>query len=334
MAGLGGTSGVLLGGLLTQGLGWPFVFLINVPVGAVVLFFGRRVVPAGSRTHGQFDVTGAVLVTAGLMALVYGIVRTDALGWSSAEVLVALGAGAALLSAFVAVEAKVAETPLMPLRIFRLARLRTANLVILLLGSAMFAMWFFLSLYLQQVLGADALETGVGFLPMTLTIVAVSSLAPRVIARIGPGRALATGMVSAAAGLALLTSISAGGDYLTQVLPGGLLAAGGLGLAMVAATIAAVQGVAPSQSGLASGLINTSRLVGGALGLAALSTLAQSTTQSRVGEGLSALSALTEGYQAAFAVGAVICVTGALAATLLLGRPQQPAPVPAEESAA
>jgi EmrB/QacA subfamily drug resistance transporter len=334
MAGLGGTSGVLLGGLLTQGLGWPFVFLINVPVGAVVLFFGRRVVPAGSRTHGHFDVTGAVLVTAGLMALVYGIVRTDALGWSSAEVLVALGAGAALLSAFVAVEAKVAETPLMPLRIFRLARLRTANLVILLLGSAMFAMWFFLSLYLQQVLGADALETGVGFLPMTLTIVAVSSLAPRVIARIGPGRALATGMVSAAAGLALLTSISAGGDYLTQVLPGGLLAAGGLGLAMVAATIAAVQGVAPSQSGLASGLINTSRLVGGALGLAALSTLAQSTTQSRVGEGLSALSALTEGYQAAFAVGAVICVTGALAATLLLGRPQQPAPVPAEESAA
>jgi len=334
MAGLGGTSGVFLGGLLTQGLGWPFVFLINVPVGLAVLFFGRGVVPAGQRTHGHFDMAGAVLVTGGLMALVYGIVRTDTLGWTSAEVLGALGAGVALLTAFVVVEGKVARAPLMPLSIFRLKQLRTANLVILLLGSGMFAMWFFLSLYLQQVLGADALETGFGFLPMTLTIVAISSLAPRVIARVGPGPALAAGMLSAATGLVLLTGVRADGDYLTQVLPGGLLAGGGLGMAMVAATIVAVQGVAPGQSGLASGLINTSRLVGGALGLAALSTLAESRTHAKLAEGVASLPALTDGYQAAFAVGAVVCLAGGLTAAIFLRRGREYAPVPAEEVAA
>jgi hypothetical protein len=182
----------------------------------------------------------------------------------------------------------------------------------------MFAMWFFLSLYLQQVLGADALETGIAFLPMTLTIAAVSSFAPRVIGRIGPGQALAAGMVSAALGLALLTSVRAHGDYLTEVLPGGLLAAGGLGISMVAATVAAVHGVAAGQSGLASGLINTSRLVGGALGLAALSTLAQSRTNAKLADGTLMLPALTDGYQAAFMVGAGICLTGALAAVILL----------------
>jgi EmrB/QacA subfamily drug resistance transporter len=325
MAGLGGTSGVFLGGLLTQGLGWPFVFLINVPVGAAVIFFGRSLVPAGKRAVGErhFDVTGAVLVTAGLMALVYGIVRTDALGWTAAGVLGPLGAGVALLIAFVIVEGKVARAPLMPLGIFRQRRLRAANLVILMLGSGMFAMWFFLSLYLQQVLGADALETGVGFLPMTLTIVAVSSLAPRFIARIGPGRVLAAGMFSAATGLALLTGVHADSSYLGHVLPGGLLAGAGLGVSMVSATIVAVHGVAPGLSGLASGLINTSRLVGGALGLAALSTLAESRTRAELASGASALPALTEGFQAAFAAGAVLCLIGGLTAAILLRTPMR-----------
>jgi EmrB/QacA subfamily drug resistance transporter len=332
MAGLGGTSGVLLGGVLTQGFGWPFVFLINVPVGAAVLFFARSVIPSGGRVRGHFDVAGALLVTAGLMALVYGIVRTDALGWTSPEVLGALASGAALLIAFVVVEGKVARAPLMPLSIFRLKRLTTANVVMLLLGSGTFAMWFFLSLYLQQVLGADALETGVAFLPMTLTIVAVSSFAPRVIARVGAGNALAAGMLTAATGLALLTGVTADGQYISQVLPGGLLAGAGLGLAMVSVTIVAVQGVGAAQSGLASGLINTARLVGGALGLAALSTLAESRTHTKLADGALALPAVTDGYQAAFAVGAAVCLAGGLAAILLL-RAQPRVAVAAEELA-
>jgi EmrB/QacA subfamily drug resistance transporter len=331
MAGLGGASGVFLGGVLTQGLGWPFVFLINVPIGAAVFHFGRTAIPAGARAarDRHFDLAGAVLVTAGLMSLVYGIVRTDALGWSSPGVLAPLAGGLALLLAFAVVEGKVARDPLMPLTIFRQRRLRSANLVILLLGSAMFAMWFFVSLYLQQVLGADALETGVGFLPMTLTIVVASSLAPRIIARVGPGAVLAAGMLSASAGLALLTGVRADGSYAAQVLPGGLLAAAGLGMSMVSATIVAVQGVAAAQSGLASGLINTSRLVGGALGLAALSTLAEARTHAELASGTLALPAVTDGYQGAFAAGAVICLIGGLAAAISLRARHAPA-MPAE----
>jgi MFS family permease len=331
MAGLGGASGVFLGGVLTQGLGWPFVFLINVPIGAAVFYFGRTAIAAGTRAarDRHFDLAGAVLVTGGLMSLVYGIVRTDALGWSSPGVLGPLAGGLALLLAFAVVEGKVARDPLMPLTIFRQRRLRSANLVILLLGSAMFAMWFFVSLYLQQVLGADALETGVGFLPMTLTIVVASSLAPRIIARVGPGAVLAAGMLSASAGLALLTGVRADGSYAAQVLPGGLLAAAGLGMSMVSATIVAVQGVAAAQSGLASGLINTSRLVGGALGLAALSTLAEARTHAELASGTLALSAVTDGYQVAFAAGAVICLIGGLAAAVSL-RARHAPPVPAE----
>jgi EmrB/QacA subfamily drug resistance transporter len=320
MAGMGGASGVLLGGLLTQGLGWPAIFLINVPIGIGVVLVARRIVPEsrGEGVDRHFDMAGAVLVTAGLLVAVYGIVRSESLGWGSSGVLVPLAGAVGLLALFALVEGRFASAPLMPLSIFRMRRLRAANLVIALLYSAVFAMWFFLTLYLQQVLHYSALRAGLSFLPMTLSIVVTSSLAPRLVARFGVRAVLAAGMLSAAAGLALLTGVRPGGSYLMTVLPGGVLGAAGLGLSLVPATIAAVQGVAAAQSGVASGLLNTSRLAGGALGLALLSTIAASHTSGQLAHGASSLGALSSGYQLALGVGAIICLLGALATVVLL----------------
>jgi EmrB/QacA subfamily drug resistance transporter len=335
MAGLGGACGVLLGGLLTQGLGWPAIFLINVPVGIAVILASRRVVPESRREDmpRHFDVAGAVLVTAGLVVAVYGIVRAESLGWGAAGVLAPLLLAALLLALFALVEGRFASAPLMPLEIFRMPRLRAANLVIALLYSAVFAMWFFLTLYLQEVLHYSAIRAGLSFLPMTLSIVATSTLAPRLVARFGVRPVLTAGMLSAAAGLALLTGVRPGGSYFATVLPGGVLGAAGLGLSLVPATIAAVQGVTSAQSGLASGLLNTSRLAGGALGLAVLSTLAASHTSSQLAHGASDLSALSSGYQLAFGVGALICVAGAFVTAVLL-RPGASTVAASEPSAA
>jgi EmrB/QacA subfamily drug resistance transporter len=324
MAGLGGTSGVLLGGVLTQSLGWPAIFLVNVPIGAAVLAFGPRLIPEGASTAEtrHFDVSGALLVTSGMVALTFGIVRSDALGWGSTGVLGPLVAGVALLALFGLVEGKLARAPLMPLRIFRLPLLRYANLIVLLLYGAVFAMWFFLALYLHEALHHDALQTGIAFLPMTLGVAVTASLAPRLVARFGPRTVLTTGMLLAAAGLALLTGVRPQGTYLGQVLPGGVLSAVGMGMSLVPGTIVAVQGVPAAQSGLASGLINTSRLTGGALGLAALTTLATSHTNSELASGAASLPALTDGYQLAFGVGAGVCLFGALMAATLIRQPQ------------
>src|SRR3954468_6288550 len=323
MGGIGGSTGALLGGLLPQDLGWPAIFIINVPIGLAVIFASLRLVPEGRGPleHRHFDATGGILLTVGLVALVYGIVRTDTLGWGSPGVLVPLAAGALLIAAFAFVEARVAKAPLVPARIVRMGRLRAANVVVFLLYGAIFAMWFFLTLWMQQVLGLDALETGVAFLPLTLSIVAVTSFTARFIARFGAGWVLTAGMLSASAGMALLSDVHAGGTYWADVLPGGVLSPIGLGLALVSGTIVAVQGVQPHDSGLASGLLNTSRLVGGALGLAALSTLAASHTNSQLANGVSALSAQTDGYAAAFTAGAVACLIGAVAAVFLIKDP-------------
>jgi EmrB/QacA subfamily drug resistance transporter len=336
MGGVGGAFGVLMGGVLTQELGWPAIFLVNVPIGAAVIFFAGGLIPAGLPAPGKrhYDLSGALLVTAALTALVYGIVRTDTLGWGAPGVLVPLGIGAALLALFVLVEGRIARWPLMPLHIFRVARLRAANVIVFLLYAAVFGMWFFLSLYLQQVLHYDALRTGLSFLPMTLSIVATSTLAPRLVARFGERRVLSVGMLSAAGGLGLLSGVHSGAGYAAAVLPGGVLAAIGLGLSLVPATIAAVSGVEAAQSGLASGLLNSSRLMGGALGLAALSMLAASRTHADLLLGASGGSALSSGFGLAFAVAAGVSLLGALAAVTLLrprrearssGRPTRPA---------
>jgi EmrB/QacA subfamily drug resistance transporter len=329
IGGIGAASGVLLGGLLTQGLGWQWVFLVNVPLAAGILAVGRGLVPEGRADlgHRHFDVTGAVLVTAGFVALVFGIVRSDTLGWGALGVLGPIGLGAALLAAFAVVEGRVAKAPLVPLWIFSLKALRTANGVVLALYSGVFVMWFFVSIYVQQVLGYDAITTGLAFLPMTVLVAVAASRSPRIAARIGTRWTIASGMLLAALGLLVLTGIGPGGSYVETVLPGGLLASGGLGLALVPATIVAMQGVPAAAAGVASGLLNTSRLLGGALGLAVLTTIATSYTHAQHLAGVNAAQALTDGYGRALLVGAIICAVGAIGAAALL-RPR-PADAPA-----
>jgi EmrB/QacA subfamily drug resistance transporter len=320
IGGIGATCGVLLGGILTQTLGWPSIFLINFPIGLAVLLLAPAIVPEGRRSEAQrnFDVTGALLVTGGLMAVVYGIVRTDTHGWGSTGVIGPIALGILALLAFVAVEGRFASAPLMPLGLFRSHSLRAANLIVFLLGLAVFAMWFIVSLYLQQIRHLDALETGFAFLPMTLAIITAASLAPRLVARVGVRRLIAAGMAITAAGLALLSGVTPGSSYFTYVLLGGLLAAIGMGLSMVPATIVAVQGVPAHQSGLASGLVNTSRLMGGALGLAVLSTIAAARTHAELLSGVASQTATTHGYELAFRVGALMALAGAVSAAALL----------------
>jgi MFS family permease len=328
MGGLGASSGALLGGLLTQGLGWPAIFAVNVPLGVLVIALALRVIPEGGgrdvESERHFDVTGAVLVTAGLATLTFGIVRSNALSWGSPGVLVPVAAAVMLIAAFI----YVARWPLMPLSIFRLRQLRTANAIVILLYAGLFAMFFFVTLYLQQVLRDNALQAGLSFLPVTLSVFTGSTLAPRLLARFGLRIVVSVGMILATVGLALLTGVRPGGAYVAEVLPGGILCGIGMGLSLVSATIAAVQGVPGPQSGLASGLLNTSRLVGGAVGLAVLSTIADSKTHSEVGVG--SLHALTDGFSLAFSVGALFCLAGAVIAATLLPKRRPPMEVVSE----
>jgi EmrB/QacA subfamily drug resistance transporter len=323
MGGVGGTAGALLGGALTQAFDWPAVFILNIPVGVAVLLAGRRLIPkqAAIATERKLDVPGAVLISGGLTAIVYGIVRTDSLGWGSLGVLGPLALGLAALGLFVLVEGKLATDPLIPLDVFKMPALRAANLVVALLFAAMFGMWYFVSLYLQEVKGENALVAGISFLPLTLLVFAASASAPKLVARLGVRATLGIGMSLATVGFLVLATVEASSAYEVAILPGGMLAALGTGWSMVPATIVAVKGVPPEQNGLASGVVNTSRLVGGTLGLAVLTTLATSRTNDLLGGGTAHLDALTSGYRIGFLVGAGLCLAGAVAAvTLLRGR--------------
>jgi EmrB/QacA subfamily drug resistance transporter len=324
MGGVGGSAGALLGGALTQAFSWPAVFIINVPVGIAVVLAGRRLIPraAAVANERKLDVPGAVLISGGLTAIVYGIVRTDSLGWGSLGVLVPLALGLVLLGLFALVEGKLAPDPLIPLDVFKMPALRAANLVVALLFAAMFGMWYFVSLYLQEVKGDDALLAGVSFLPMTLLVFAGSATAPKLVARLGVRTTLGIGMTLATVGFLVLATVETTSAYEVAILPGGMLAALGTGWSLVPATIVAVKGVPPEQNGLASGVVNTSRLVGGTLGLAVLTTLATSRTNDLLGGGTAQLDALTSGYRLAFLVGAGLCFLGGVAAvTLLRSRP-------------
>ncbi|MBS1886079.1 MAG: MFS transporter [Actinobacteria bacterium] len=320
MSGFGGSVGMLLGGVLTQAFGWPAIFLINVPAGILVLAFAVGTIPAdGPRPAGRrFDVPGAALITAGLSLLVLGIVRSEALGWGSLGVLLPLAAGLALLVVFGLVEWHWASDPLVPPRVLRDPQLRSANLIVILLFLGGFSMWYFLSLYLQQVRGADALEAGLSFLPLTLAVFASTTTAPRAIRALGVRTVLCLGLCGVGAGLLILTGVSPAGSYVTDVLPGGIVATVGLGFALVAATIAALEGAEADEAGLVSGILNTSRLVGGALGLAGFATLATSRTDSLLAGGSNALEALSGGYSAAFLAGGIASLVAAGLALLLI----------------
>ncbi|HEY6761738.1 MAG TPA: MFS transporter [Baekduia sp.] len=313
MGGVGGATGALLGGLLTQTLSWRWILLINVPIGIIAAIAALRVVARGRRAAGagkSFDLMGALTVTAGLVVLTYGIVETDTHGWGSSRTLITIALGLALLATFVLIEGRLAKAPLVPLRIFKNRPVTGANVVVLCMGAAAFAMWYFLSLYLQQVLGYDPIEAGLAFLPMTLAIVVTSQLASRGVGRLGPGKVLTFGMVLIGVGMIGLSHVSADGSYLADVLVPSVVTAAGIGFSFVPVAIAATQGVKGPEAGLASGLVNTSRQVGGSIGLALLATVATQKTNDVIGA-VGEKLALTEGFRHAFALGSVFALVGA-----------------------
>ncbi len=325
MGAAGGSAGVLLGGMLTEWLNWRWILFINVPIGVLAAIAAQRYIAEGrnpERARG-FDLPGAVTATAGLSLLVLGIVRTSVTGWGSASTLGLMAGGLVLLVVFVVIEGGLAKAPLMPLQIFKSRTLSAANLVVLMLGAAMFAMWFFVSLYLQQVLHFSPIQAGLSFLPMTFLLATCSTLSSRMVQRFGAKTLLVTGMMLLAIGLLWFTDLSAGGSYAGNVLAPSLIVAVGMGIAFVPVTLAAVSGVAPQQAGLASGIVNTSRLFGGALGLAILATIATSTTNSDLHRHVANGVALSDGFQVAFVVASAFALVGAVIA--FVGLPRIPA---------
>jgi EmrB/QacA subfamily drug resistance transporter len=315
VAGSGGAAGVLLGGVLTSGLGWEWVLWVNVPIGIAAAAIAPTLLAESreeSRTR-SFDVAGAVSVTGALSLLVYALVDANNAGWGSTQTIGLLALSALLFIAFVAIEMR-SKDPVVPFGIFRSRTITGANVVGLLIGASLFSMFFFISLYMQQVLGYSAIHAGLSYLPLALTIIVFAGIASQLTTRIGFKPVLATGMVFIGAGLIWFSQVSVGGSFLADILGPSLLAAAGLGLVFVSDTIAAVSGVPDREAGLASGLINTSQQVGGALGLAVLSTIANSVTGSA-----HTPAALTDGFQSAFLGGAGIAILG-LAATLILIR--------------
>ena len=334
MGGTGAAFGVLMGGVLTKALGWEWIFFVNVPIGIFVFAFTRSVVRE-SRAGGagrQFDAAGAVLITSALSLLVYALTQANRVGWTSARTISILIASAVLHAAFIAVEHR-SRDPLVPLGIF--ARLRTltgANVVSFLVGGLTFAMFFMLSLYMQQVLGLSALQTGTGYLAVALTAIASSGVAQALVTRAGVKPVLIVGVILMGLGNVWFTQVSADGSYWVDLLPGFLAIGVGLGFSFVPLSIAALAGVEPHEAGLASGLFNTSQQIGGALGVAVFSTVSTNRTSTLLKEGESQAAALTGGFTLAFWV-AVGFAAAALVATLVMIHREELA-VPAPEAEA
>jgi EmrB/QacA subfamily drug resistance transporter len=324
MAG-GGSLGVLLGGILTDALNWHWIFLVNVPIGVAVVILTLKLLPAasGSAAGGRLDIAGAVTVTASLMLAVYAIVKGNDTGWITGQTLGLLGAAVVLLGLFVGIEARV-RSPLMPLALFRLRNVVTANVVGILWAAAMFA-WFFVSaLYLQLVLGYSPLKVGLAFLPANLIMGAFSiGLSAKLVMRFGFRIPLAVGLSVAAVGLVLFARAPVHGSFIVDVLPSMILLGVGAGMAFNPVLLAAMSDVDPSESGLASGVVNTAFMMGGALGLAILVSLAASRTDSLTASGQGPLAALNGGYHLAFLVGAFFAAAAAVVGAVLLRTRQQ-----------
>jgi EmrB/QacA subfamily drug resistance transporter len=316
----GGSIGVLLGGVLTDVLNWHWIFLVNVPVGILVVVLTMLLIPAARvpTAAQRLDIAGAVTVTLSLMIAVFAIVNGNEVGWLTARTLGLLAAAGALLAVFVAIEARV-DSPLVPLRLFRLRNIAVSNVVGVLWAGSMFA-WFFLSaLYLQLVLGYSPLEVGLAFLPGNLVMGALSiGLSAKLVMRFGIRLPLAAGLSLAALGLLLFARAPVDGNFVVDVLPAMILLGLGAGMAFNPVLLAAMSDVEPTEAGLASGVVNTSFMMGGALGLAVLASLAASRTDSLLASGDSELAALTGGYHAAFLVGALFAVAAAAIGGLLL----------------
>ncbi len=321
VAGSGGAAGVLLGGVLTEYAGWEWVLWVNVPIGIIAALLAPRLIAETRQESGTraFDAAGAFSVTAGLAMLVYALVEAPNAGWGSGQTIGLLAGALALLAVFVAIERRSAA-PLVPFSIFRIRTLTGANVVGLLTGASLFAMFFFISLYMQNVLGYSAIKAGLSYLPLAVTIILAAGFASQLVTKVGFKPILALGMLFISGGLLWFGQISADGGFVADVLGPSLLAAVGLGFAFVPQTIAAVSGVGDHEAGLASGLINTSQQIGGALGLAVLSTVAfpQIDDAAAAAGGQPSLGALTDGYADAFMVGAGIAFIGFIATLLLI----------------
>jgi EmrB/QacA subfamily drug resistance transporter len=325
IAGAGGAVGLLLGGAIVELLSWRWVFFVNLPIGVAVLLLARRIL-AESRAEGVrggYDLEGASAITLGTMALVFTLIKSNDWGWGSTRTLAGLAIAALLLVGFVWIERRH-ENPLVPLRIFSNRSLAAADATMLLVAAALFCVFFFCTLYLQQVLGYNALKTGIAYLPLSLTLIASSALASQVVDRFTPKPVLVLGLLIATVGFALFTRLQPDGNYAGQVLPAMVVMAIGLGMVFVPVTIAATTGVAAEDSGLASGLLNTTQQVGGSLGLAVLSAISTSRITSELDGGSTPAAALTHGFTAAFTVAAVLCAAAAVLALVLLpGRHQE-----------
>ncbi|GAA1805469.1 MFS transporter [Agromyces neolithicus] len=310
---IGGTAGVFLGGVLTEYASWPWVFYITVPIAALVAVLTPAALPRVAGRRGSVDIVGATTGTVGLAALVYGLVRAPEAGWAAAETLTALAAGGFLLVVFFVAQAR-SRQPLLRLGIFRAPQLGAANLAQLLLGAAWVPMWFFLNLYLQQVLGAGAFAAGAALLPMTVLIVlGMTLVAPRLLAKFGAKPLIVAGFLFLAAGLAWLALARPDGAYVVDVLPASLVAAFGMALAFVPSLGIAIGAARPDETGVASGLVNTSYQIGSAVGLAALTVLS-----SAVAAGGANADQLTRGYVAAFIGAAVVAAVGGVTALATL----------------
>ena len=324
----GGTAGVFLGGVITEWISWRWTFLVNVPVGLVVLAAVPALVPRIAGRRGRLDVAGALAITAALSLTVYATVTANENGWGSTRTLGLYATAAALVALFVLFESRRRE-PLVRLRIFRAPNLSAANAVMALLGAAWIPMWFFLNLYLQQVRGYDAFEGGLALLPMTVAImILMVGVTGRLVARFGFKPPMVTGLLVLAAGIGLFARIPADGSFLVDVLPASLLAALGMSLAYIPVLIAGLSSAGPDEAGLASGLINTTYQVGSALGLAAATAIATAATTGRDA------AALTDGFQASFLVAAAIAVAAAAVAGLAIRRPRVAADAEAESALA
>jgi EmrB/QacA subfamily drug resistance transporter len=340
VGGFGAVAGVLLGGVLTDALSWEWIFFVNVPVGVLGFVLAPLLLQESRDALVQkFDLPGAVLVTSGLSSTVYAITQAGQKGWLSAETLSVFGGSLVLLAAFVAWESRHAQ-PLMRFGILRTRTVSGANVAGFIMGTALFSMFLMLTLYMQQVLGYSAMKTGVSYLAVAGTAIVWSGVAGQLVTRIGVKPVLVIGMTALTAGLLWFTQVSVGGSYARDLLPGFLVLGVGIGFSFVPISIAALAGVTASEAGLASGLINTSQQIGGALGIAALSTIATSSTEDSVRTGSALPVALVDGFHSAFAVGAIIAAIGIVASLTLIRRDElavetvsEPEPEPALEAA-
>jgi EmrB/QacA subfamily drug resistance transporter len=332
VSGSGAAIGLLLGGVLTEFVGWEWIFFVNVPIGLGLLLLVPRIVRESRAPElaRHFDVAGAVTITGGLMLLVYGLTRAPTVGWGSTETIASFVGSAVLIAVALLIEQR-SRSPLVDLKIFRRRTLAAANVIGLLLGTMLFGMFFLLSLYQQNVLGFSPLRTGVGNLAIALSVIAASAVAQALVTRIGVKPVLMSGLLFLGGGLAYFTQIPVNGHYFWNLFPGFLLTGVGLGFAFVPVSIAALTGATSRDAGLASGLINTSQQIGGGIGLAILTTVSTTRTTNLLASGVARPVALTDGFRLAFWVGVGLAVFAVAAALVALKREELVQPAESSE---